>query len=145
MDNLASFVRLSTVAILVASSLPADAVEPPREPDHEFNFVVLGDSQFHFPNTFNRVIDEIVHLYPAFVIQVGDMISGYVEDLDEFREQWRRFHAQIAPLGEIPFYPVPGNHDVLDASRKPGARRSTGRSGVTPTTPLITTMRTSSS
>ena len=120
MANFSNLVRLGALLILLTSYLPVDAVEPPREPDHEFTFVVLGDSQFHFPNTFNRVIDEIVHLYPAFVIQVGDMISGYVEDLDEFREQWRRFHAQIAPLGEIPFYPVPGNHDVLDANRKPG-------------------------
>ncbi len=101
----------------------AGAVEPPPVPGHEFTFVVLGDSQFHLPNTFNRVIDEVVHLYPAFVIQVGDMISGYVEDLDEFRAQWVRFKAQIAPLGEIPFYPVPGNHDVLDADRKPGGEK----------------------
>ena len=123
MANLASLVRLSIAAALAASYLPAAAVQPPREPEHEFTFVVLGDSQFHLPNTFNRLIDDIVHLYPAFVIQVGDMISGYVEDLDEFRAQWKRFHAQIAPLREIPFYPVPGNHDVLDSSHKPGGEK----------------------
>ena len=98
----------------------AFAKESPPEPEHEFTFVVLGDSQFHLPNKFNQIIDEIVHLYPAFVIQVGDMIRGYVEDLEEFRSEWDRFKAQIAPLGEIPFFPVPGNHDVIDASRKPG-------------------------
>ena len=123
MANLASLVRLSIAAAVAASYLPAAAVQPPREPEHEFTFVVLGDSQFHLPNTFNRLIDDIVHLYPAFVIQVGDMISGYVEDLDEFRAQWKRFHAQIAPLREIPFYPVPGNHDVLDSSHKPGGEK----------------------
>ena len=120
---MANLVCVSILAVLLSSSLPTAAVEPPREPAHEFTFVVLGDSQFHLPNTFNRLIDEIVHLYPAFVIQVGDMISGYVDDPDEFRAQWRRFHAQIAPLDEIPFYPVPGNHDLLDASRKPGGEK----------------------
>ena len=108
------------VVLLALGWLPAIAVEPPVEPDHEFTFVVLGDSQFELPNTFNRLIDEIVHLYPSFVIQVGDMISGYVEDLDVFRAQWKRFQAQISTLGEIPFYPVPGNHDLLDASSQPG-------------------------
>ena len=52
------------------------AVDAPTAPDHEFSFVVLGDSQFHLPNNFNQVIDEVVHLYPAFVLQVCDMISG---------------------------------------------------------------------
>ena len=107
------------VAILLEGTL-ASARESPPEPEHEFTFVVLGDSQFHHPNEFNRIIDEVVHLYPAFVIQVGDMIKGYVEDLEEFRSEWDRFKAQIAPLADIPFFPVPGNHDLIDASRKPG-------------------------
>ena len=126
LENRSSVILIRTLAVIVlllVAHRTAYAVEPPREPRHEFTFVVLGDSQFHLPNTFNRLIDEIVHLYPAFVIQVGDMIGGYVEDLDEFRAQWKRFHAQIAPLGEIPFYPVPGNHDVLDASHKPGGEK----------------------
>ena len=111
---------LAIATVLLMGTTPLRGVEPPHEPKHEFMFVVLGDSQFELPNTFNRVIDEVVHLNPAFVIQVGDMISGYVENLDEFRAQWRRFKAQIAPLGSIPFCPVPGNHDVMDATRKPG-------------------------
>ena len=108
------------VALLVAAGHPAGAVEPPPEPEHEFTFVVLGDSHFHLPNEFNRVIDEVVHLYPAFVLQVGDMISGHVDDPDEFRAQWWRFRAQITPLADIPFYPVPGDHDVRDGERKLG-------------------------
>lgn len=51
------------------------------------------------------------------------MIKGYTSDLDVFRAEWVRFQAQIAPLerGGIPFMPVPGNYDLLDAERKPGA------------------------
>lgn len=95
---------------------PGFSVPPPEKPDDEFTFVVLGDSQFHKPNVFNRMIDQVVHLYPSFVLQVGDLIRGYTDDDDHFRAEWRRFKAQIEPLGDIPFMPVPGNHDVYDAS-----------------------------
>ena len=112
-------------AILLAASMAASAVEAPTPPDHEFSFVVLGDSQFHLPNKFNQVIDEVVHLFPAFVIQVGDLISGRVETEDIFRAQWERFKAQIAPLekGGIPFMPVPGNHDLHDSEGQLGGER----------------------
>ncbi len=51
--------------ILLLGGTAISAVEAPTAPDHEFTFVVLGDSQFHLPNKFNQVIDEVVHLYPA--------------------------------------------------------------------------------
>ena len=111
---------LAAVALIVSAHGRGDAAEPPPEADHEFTFAVLGDSQFNLPNLFNQVIDEVVHLYPAFVIHVGDMISGYVGSPEQSRAQWQRFRAQIAPLGEIPFMPVPGNHDIRDAERGPG-------------------------
>ena len=114
--------------LLLLGVTVVSAVEAPTAPDHEFSFVVLGDSQFHLLNKFNQVIDEIVHLFPAFVIQVGDMISGKVETEEIFRAQWERFKGQIAPLekGDIPFMPVPGNHDVYDSEGKLGGE------GVTP-------------
>ena len=112
-----SLFRIICIALLIAASY-SGAVERPHVPKHEFSFVVLGDSQFHLPNTFNKMIDEVVHLFPSFVIQVGDMIR-FPADEDVVRAKWKRFKAQIAPLyiEEIPFYPVPGNHDVTDSSR----------------------------
>ena len=99
---------------------PTDAKPGPKPARDEFSFVILGDSQFHHPDSFNRVIDEVALLNPAFVLQVGDMISGYVATDKEFRSEWDRFKAQISALGDIPFYPVPGNHDVMDEAKKPG-------------------------
>ena len=110
-------------AILLVASMAAFAVDAPSPPDHEFSFVVLGDSQFHLPNKFNQIIDEVVHLFPAFVVQVGDLIGGKVKTEDLFRAQWTRFKAQIAPLGSIPFMPVPGNHDLYSAEGKLGGER----------------------
>jgi predicted phosphodiesterase len=99
----------------------ADAIEPPKPPENEFTFVVLGDSQFNNVHVFNRLVEEVTLLYPSFVIQVGDLIDGYVDDIDEVKKQWRRFKGQLAPLADIPYFPVPGNHDVLGKDAKPNA------------------------
>ena len=90
---------------------------PSAEPD-EFHFVVLGDAQFHNPAKFNRVIDQARRLGPAFVIQVGDLIEGYNNDLDSIKQEWQRFAEQIAPLAPAAFYAVPGNHDVYNGERQ---------------------------
>lgn len=84
----------------------------------EFKFVVWGDSQFHNPQTFERIVQETELLKPLFVLHVGDMIHGYTYDPDNARRQWNRFKKQIAPLS-VPFYPTPGNHDVTTAEIEP--------------------------
>lgn len=100
---------------------PEDSITAPSEMDDEFHFVVLGDAQFHHPSHFNRVVDQVRALHPAFVIQVGDLIEGYNSNLDEIRAEWQRFKAQIQPLAPIPYYAVPGNHDVYSGDKKPDA------------------------
>lgn len=77
----------------------------------EFKFAVLGDSQFHNPEVFEALVKEASLLEPDFVIQVGDMIHGYTYEPEHIRGEWERFKQQIGPL-TVPFYPVPGNHDV---------------------------------
>lgn len=94
----------------------------PEPASREFHFVVLGDSQFHDPIGYNRIINDVVLLQPAFVIQVGDLIRGYHPSLGAVRKEWQRFFGQIEPLTEgagIPFVAVPGNHDVYGALRRP--------------------------
>ena len=41
----------------------------PKE-ENEFHFVILGDSQFHDPAKFNRIVDQTKLLMPAFVISL---------------------------------------------------------------------------
>ncbi|NND53487.1 MAG: hypothetical protein HKN56_00765 [Gammaproteobacteria bacterium] len=115
--------RLILILCLTAVVTPvlsrAAAIDgPPAEAD-EFHFVVLGDAQFHQPATFNRLIDQVRRLRPAFVIQVGDMIEGYNSDLDTVEQEWDRFAKQIQPLEPITYYPVPGNHDVYGDAKVP--------------------------
>ncbi|MDA1076659.1 MAG: metallophosphoesterase [Proteobacteria bacterium] len=109
------FFALTTLLLIADLSHAAVA---PTPAESEFHFVVLGDSQFDDPTVFNRQVDDAARLRPAFVIQVGDMIDGYSDDLNHIREEWNRFHGQIAPLKQIPFMPVPGNHDLYGATRK---------------------------
>ena len=111
---ISTFGTFSTSA-LAQVALPAAV---PASAEDEFHFVVLGDSQFHDPAGFNRIIDDVRLLYPAFVIQVGDMIEGYTSDLTAVNREWDRFRQQIAPLAPIAFMPVPGNHDLYNASRQ---------------------------
>jgi hypothetical protein len=106
-------VLLAAVPVIAADIRPHMVPEPAAA---EFHFVVLGDSQFHDPALFNRLVDDIRHLNPAFVVQVGDMIEGYT-DPTAVEVEWQRFRRQIAPLGDIPFMPVPGNHDLYNAER----------------------------
>ncbi|MEZ5550992.1 MAG: metallophosphoesterase [Pseudomonadales bacterium] len=115
---------LARCGVLLAGTLSAslplaetDAIAALQPAEDEFHFVVLGDSQFHDPTTFNRMIDDVRLLQPAFVIQVGDMVEGYVAGLDEMESQWVRFRRQIAPLAPTVFLPVPGNHDLYDTER----------------------------
>lgn len=75
-------------------------------------FVVFGDSQFGNPPEFERMVYEASLLAPDFVIQVGDLIHGYTDNKEQLRAEWKRFKGQISLL-DAPFYPVPGNHDVL--------------------------------
>lgn len=116
LSRVAARLVATSAAIWVATS--AIAVEAPREERDEFHFVVLGDSQFHDLAKFNRVIDQAKLLHPTFVIQVGDLIRGYIDDLDAIGLEWDRFKKQVAPLGNITYFPVPGNHDVYNGKRQ---------------------------
>ena len=78
----------------------------------EVRFIVFGDSQFGNPPEFERMIYEASLLKPDFVIQVGDLIHGYTRDKEKLRSEWKRFKGQISLLN-CPYYPVPGNHDVV--------------------------------
>jgi len=106
------------LAALVCSACAAAPVSPPPAERDEFHFVVLGDAQFHDAAKFNRLVDQTRRLRPAFVIQVGDLIEGYNSSLEGIAAEWRRFADQIAPLAPVPFYAVPGNHDVFNGEKE---------------------------
>lgn len=92
-------------AILIIASTVISA-------EDDVKFIVFGDSQFGNPAEFERMVYEASLLKPDFVIQVGDLIHGYTYDKEILRAEWKRYKGQISLLNS-PFYPVPGNHDVV--------------------------------
>lgn len=88
----------------------------------DFSFVVIGDNRPNSvdepqPAVFVQMIEKINSLKPkpAFVINVGDMIRGYVEDMQIVKNMWSDYLKVIARLS-VKIYHVPGNHDVWNLS-----------------------------
>ncbi len=79
----------------------------------QFDFIVCGDSNSLLPigqpEEFKGMIAEWNVLKPAFVVSCGDLIlGGAAQDIGP---QWDEFE-QVAGKCEVPFFPVPGNHDI---------------------------------
>ncbi|MDP3676269.1 MAG: metallophosphoesterase [Novosphingobium sp.] len=82
--------------------------------DDDFAFVVLGDrTGRHRPGVFEAAIDRVEALHPDFVINIGDLIEGNTEDRALLSREWDEIEAFIGRLG-IPFFHVPGNHDLTN-------------------------------
>ena len=132
--------RLGTLMLLLALTLvsdvgaaQADEARQPRLGDsskpythlrfknapREFQFAVVGDNSGGTrPGVLPAAVDLLNLLRPEFVVNVGDLIEGYVEDESTLKAMWSQADAILASL-EMPFFFVPGNHDVnLDPSEK---------------------------
>lgn len=77
-----------------------------------FSFAIVADrTNGHRKGIFANAIDKLNDLQPEFVLSVGDLIEGYTTDTTELRRQWNEFNGLLEPL-EMPFFRVPGNHDL---------------------------------
>lgn len=86
-----------------------------NDPD-KFTFAIIGDktggglNKWHI---FDRSIDEINVLKPDFAIMVGDLIQGDTSDIKQLDAEWKEFWEHQSNLN-IPFLPLPGNHDITN-------------------------------
>ncbi len=79
-----------------------------------FQFAIVSDrTGGPRAGVFPKAMEKVNLLHPEFVMSVGDLINGYVEDKKEIESEWREFNAFLKPL-EMPFFYVAGNHDVFD-------------------------------
>ena len=78
-----------------------------------FQFAIIGDRTggANVQGTFALAMPQLNLLQPEFVINVGDMIEGYTEDVAELSAEWDENDAILDQL-EMPFFRVIGNHDV---------------------------------
>lgn len=80
----------------------------------DFRFVIVSDrTGGHRAKVFSRAVEQINLLQPEFVVSVGDLIEGYKEDAGKLSEEWREFQGYVNKL-QMPFFYVPGNHDVAN-------------------------------
>ncbi len=80
--------------------------------DDGFSFVILGDRTAGAKvEIFEQIIGEVKTLAPDFVINVGDLIEGYTEDLKSVKSEWSYILNQLNRTN-IPYHLTPGNHDI---------------------------------
>ena len=63
---------------------------------------------------FENAVEKLNLLKPEFVISVGDLIQGGIEDENKINRQWDGFDKLVNNL-DMPFFYVPGNHDISNA------------------------------
>ncbi len=90
-----------------------------------FNFVVIGDTRTGI-GVFKQHIEEINLLAPDCVIDIGDLINGYVDEVQRIEAMWNEFDAIVKGFN-VPLVMVPGNHDIWDTNSDQIYRRRYGK------------------
>ncbi|WP_116368773.1 metallophosphoesterase family protein [Parahaliea mediterranea] len=97
-----------------------------NRPEH-FQFAVVGDrTGGHRPGVFARAMGQLNLLQPEFVLSVGDHIEGYSDDKDAIAARWRDVQSHIDTL-QLPYFYVPGNHDISNPVMLAAWRAQLGR------------------
>lgn len=77
-----------------------------------FQFIIVTDrTGGHRAGVFEDAMRKINLLQPEFVMSVGDLIEGYTHDAPTIDQMWNGFQSFTAML-KMPFFYVPGNHDM---------------------------------
>jgi hypothetical protein len=80
--------------------------------DDKFTFAVFSDlTGGERERVFEIAVAQLAMLRPDLIINVGDLIEGGTEDLDEIDGQWDSFDER-ADRATAPIFYVGGNHDL---------------------------------
>jgi 3',5'-cyclic AMP phosphodiesterase CpdA len=94
--------------------VPWTGLDALTDPD-EFRFVVVTDrTGEHRDGVFEAAMPKINLVRPEFVVSVGDLIEGYTDDAALLDREWDEIEGFVGRLG-MPFFYVPGNHDMSNA------------------------------
>ena len=79
---------------------------------NDFRFAIVSDrTGRHRAGVFSQAIDKLNLLQPEFVLCVGDLIEGGKQPDEMLAAEWKEFDTFVTKL-TMPFFYVPGNHDV---------------------------------
>jgi hypothetical protein len=99
--------------IAVEEKNPWTGLNLNNDPD-QFQFVVVTDrTGGHRAQVFSRAVHQINLLQPEFVLSVGDLIEGYTQNMDRVDAEWKEFEGYVKNF-QMPFFYVPGNHDLTN-------------------------------
>jgi hypothetical protein len=86
-----------------------------NDPDH-FQFAIVSDNTGGMrPGVFESAVVKLNLMQPEFVMSVGDLIEGYTDKQVEIDSEWVEFNGWAQQL-EMPFFYLPGNHDISNAT-----------------------------
>ncbi len=110
------------VAVLIAS-LHSSVV---FSDEITYRFAVIGDrTGSHQPGIFPQAVEGVNRLDPDIVLTVGDYIEGYTTDTTALNKEWDEFMEIMSKL-KVPYYLVPGNHDITYNEAEPIYRKRVG-------------------
>ena len=93
-----------------------------------FHFVVMSDrTGGNRGRIFSQAVEQINLLQPTFVVCVGDLIQGYSKDTAILAKEWKELQTYTSKL-QMPFFYVPGNHDVANPVEAEVWKQRFGRS-----------------
>jgi len=92
----------------------------------DFHFMVLGNRTGGLrPGVFERALKIGEQLRPDFIINIGDLIEGNTEDPAKLEAEWSDVNGSIAAI-DVPFFYVPGNHDLTNETMRTDWRKRLG-------------------
>src|SRR5216683_5314556 len=94
---------------------------------NEFRFAIVSDrTGGHRARVFSQAVEQLNLMQPEFVLSVGDLIEGYTEAPERMAEEWKEFQGYVCKL-QMPFFYVPGNHDLTNAAMEKHWKEKFGR------------------
>ena len=92
-----------------------------------FQFAIVTDrTGGHRELVFEKAVRKLNIMQPEFVISVGDLIEGYTDKPERMNEEWEQFQGFVKEL-KMPFFYVPGNHDISNPGMKAEWEKRLGR------------------
>jgi predicted phosphodiesterase len=105
---------------------PWTGLKANADPD-SFQFAVVSDrTGGNRGKVFTRAVERLNLLQPEFVLSVGDLINGYTTKPEQIEKEWAEFNGITAKF-DMPFFYVPGNHDLTNKALHDDWRARFGR------------------
>jgi 3',5'-cyclic AMP phosphodiesterase CpdA len=134
-----ALLRFAVLGVL-AFSASAQPIRVDRSPDvnpwnhlnfnedpARFQFAVVADrTGGNRQEVFQEAVYKLNLVQPDFVMSVGDLQEGYTSDPRLITSFWRTFTSFVEQL-EMPFFYVPGNHDLASPALREEWKRRFGR------------------